>query len=249
VPIPSDGLPRRPFSFGAARRLSLGLAFVLWTGWAPSAAAERWVRPVPGAATRAFELGDDPFARGQHRGVDLAADPGARVRSACSGVVVFSGVLPELGRAVSVRCGRWRVSYLPLATSAVSRGSRVAAQMRLGTVDAGHDGLHVGVRREGKRFGYVDPLTRFGADPPPPVVVRPPGLGPAPKPSHPRPPPALRRFPIPARPASAREPSLARWPVWLGVTLLLTGAAGGRTIARRRLRRRAPLAGVAQTVN
>jgi len=243
VPIPSDCPPRRVFSpIGVARRLALGLALLLWAGWAPPAAAERWVRPVPGAATREFSLGADPFARGQHRGVDLAADFGARVRSACSGVVVFAGVLPELGRVVSVRCGRWRVSYLPLAVTLVPRGSMVAAQTSLGTVGVGHEGLHVGVRREGRRFGYVDPLARFGADPPPPVALRPPGLGRAPRASQPRPLPFSRPTPVPARQASADAPSLAPWPVWLGLALFLTGAAGSRTIARGRVRRRAPMA-------
>src|SRR4051794_16627876 len=56
---------------------------------APSAAAApppavHWAAPVPGAATRLFSLGPDPFARGQHRGVDLDAAPGDRVRSACA---------------------------------------------------------------------------------------------------------------------------------------------------------------------
>lgn len=223
-------------------------ALVLWTGWATSAVAATWVRPVPGKVTRNFSLASSPFAQGQHRGVDLHARPGARVRSACSGVVVFVGVVARLGRVVSVRCGRWRVSYLPLATAGVRRGALVAAHARIGTVDGGHHGaLHVGVRREGRRFGYVDPLTRFGADPPPPVVVRPPGLGPAPRPAPPRAVPALRRVPLRSRRVAMREPSLAPWPAWVGLALLLTGAVGGRTVVRRRSTRTAPVVAAVRT--
>ena len=69
------------------------------------AAAKRWTAPVPGAPTRLFDLGPDPFARGQHRGVDLDAAPGERVRSACGGRVVFAGRVAGAG-TVSVRCGR-----------------------------------------------------------------------------------------------------------------------------------------------
>lgn len=236
MPIPSHSPRRRSSSPGAVRRLVLGLAFLLWTGWAPAASAQRWVRPVPGKVARPFKLGADPFAGGQHRGVDLVAHAGTRVRSACSGVVTFAGVVPGMGRVASVRCGRWRVSYLPLATAFVRRGSVVAGQSRLGTVDTGHGGLHVGVRREGQRFGYIDPLSRFGADPPPPVAVRIPRIGPSPRPQPSRPSPMLRPVSVPA-PQARPEPALAPWPAWLGLGLLLTGATGGAGFARRRARR------------
>ena len=142
-----------------------------------------------------FDLGPDPFARGQHRGVDLAAAPGERVRSACGGRVVFAGRVAGEG-TVSVRCGAWRVTYAPLERIAVRAGARVGPGRRLGRVAraSGHAGgprrgdagLHLGVRREGRRFGYVDPL-RFLSGPrraPPPVVAaRPPRAAPR---AHPR---------------------------------------------------------------
>ncbi len=86
-------------------------------------AAPRWAPPVPGPPTRLFDLGGDPFTRGQHRGVDLDAAPGERVRSACGGRVVFAGRVAGAG-TVSVRCGRWRVSYAPLERIAVRAGAR-----------------------------------------------------------------------------------------------------------------------------
>lgn len=204
----------------------------------PAAAANPWLRPVPGGEpVRAFDFGGrSPFAGGQHRGVDLRASVGAEVRSACTGTVVFAGRTPGHGRTVSVRCGRRRVAYLPLRSTRVRRGQGVARGHRIGRVTAGHRGaLHVGVRIEGRRFGYVDPLALFGrASRPPPAIPR---AGP---PSRRALPPPRLRVPSPAAPPA---PAMAPWPVWLGMGLLVVGAVGTSTVTlRRRSRRRAPLA-------
>jgi hypothetical protein len=205
------------------------LTLLLLTCLPVAEARASWQSPVPGPPTRLFDVGRDPFARGQHRGVDLAAAPGERARSACGGRVVFAGRVAGAG-TVSVRCGRWRVTYAPLERIAVRAGARVGPGTRLGRVSAearrppggvagraGHAGLHFGVRRASQRFGYVDPL-RFLAGPraPPPVVpVR-----------VPRPAPRAHAAPHPSRPS----PGLAPWPVWLGLALLMTGLAGAGTL-------------------
>jgi len=210
--------------------VSVALALVLTVE-----ARAAWTSPVPGPPSHRFDLGPDPFARGQHRGVDLAAAPGERVRSACGGRVVFAGRVAGEG-TVSVRCGAWRVSYAPLERIAVRAGARVGPGRRLGRVaragghaegprrgHAGgprrdHTGLHLGVRREGRRFGYVDPL-RFLSGPrraPPPVpAARRPRAAPRPRPASPTPQPS---------------PGLAPWPVWVGLGLLMTGLAGVGTL-------------------
>jgi hypothetical protein len=185
-------------------------------------AGAAWAPPVSGAPARLFDLGANPFARGQHRGVDLGAARGERVASACPGVVVFAGRVAGVG-TVSVRCGGWRVSYAPLEAIAVRAHGRVGEGRRLGRVGhaAGHVGLHLGVRREGRRFGYVDPLRFFAAArraPPPLLPVRPVRL--------PRPAPRARPAAHPVRAAS----TLAPWPVWLGLVLLMTGLAGAGTL-------------------
>jgi Peptidase family M23 len=171
-----------------------------------------WTPPVAGEPVRLFDLGPDPFARGQHRGVDLLAEPGEPVRAACSGRVVFAGRVAGEG-TVSVRCGAWRVSYAPVLARAVRAGERVGARARLGRA-AGP--LHFGVRREGRRWGYVDPL-RFlaGTRPPPPApLVR------APRPRA-----------TPQRPAAGPRPAgVAPWTVWLGLALGLAGLAGAGTL-------------------
>jgi Peptidase family M23 len=200
------------------------------------------VAPVSGEVTRGFDPGR-PFEGGRHRGVDLAAAPGAPVRAACTGRVAFAGRIGTSGGVVTLRCGPWRVTHMPLATITVRPGV-VRRGAPIGTLEASsaHEGLHLGVRRDGTRFGYVDPL-RFLAQPSNPVP-----LGRAPRPARPpraRPPRVVRPpRPVPApRPASsprARRPAsppLAPWPAWAGLGLVLAGAG---VQLRRRSRRRAP---------
>ena len=189
--------------------------------------------PVPGDVTRGFDTGR-PFEGGRHRGVDLAAAPGTPVRAACSGPVVVAGRVGSSGGVVTLRCGPWRVTHMPLATIGVRAGGGVRRGAVIGTAAAspGHDGLHLGVRRHGTRFGYADPL-RFMAAPTNPVP-----LGRAPRPAPRGRPPRTVGRPRPAAARLAREPRpaslpLAPWPAWAGLALVLAGA-GLRVRARRR---------------
>src|SRR5215208_6205758 len=124
------------------------------------------VAPVGGPVARGFEVGENPFAGGQHRGADLAAPPGSVVRAPCRGRVVVAGRVGASGGVVTLLCGRWRVTVMPLATITARVGTAVSAHARVGTLAGSptHAGLHLGVRRDGTRFGYVDPL-RFLAPP------------------------------------------------------------------------------------
>lgn len=206
-----------------------------------TALAERWLRPVPGEVARSFSYARGaPFAAGAHRGVDIAATPGAAVRAACAGRVVHAGAVAGRDEVVSVSCGGRRVSYLPLATVAVRAGAEIRAGAPIGTVARGHGGLHLGVRREGDPFGYEDPLALLPAPDTP--------FAPAPRPTTPRgTTPRLARRPnlpqVAPRPAPAGAKvrpgasSPAQWPVWGGLALLLSGAAGSGTVAVRRRRR------------
>src|SRR3954471_23028247 len=123
--------------------------------------------PLPGPVVRSFSYSPArPFVAGAHRGVDMRGAAGAVVRAACSGRVAWAS-----GTVVTLRCGAWRVSLLPLATISVRAGSRVRAGARVGTLGhaPGHTGLHLGVRRAGDPFGYVDPE---------PMLARRPRVGP-----------------------------------------------------------------------
>jgi Peptidase family M23 len=218
---------------------------VLLLALAAPARATVWRRPVGGPVLRAFAYGPDPFRRGWHRGVDLAAAPGTAVRAACSGTVVTARVVAGAQGVVTLLCGRWRVTHLPLVSIAVRPRAHVAAGERLGLLgtSSAHAGLHLGVRRAGDPFGYVNPL-RFlpiGRAPPasPPLfTARGRDLGPAPPPA--AAPTALPRAAAAAPPrAAAGSPvrALAPWPAWAGLALLLSGAmAGGMRLRRRRAR-------------
>jgi hypothetical protein len=144
-----------------------------------------WIAPVPGHVTRGFDLGANPFAPGRHRGADFAARPGTPVRAACAGRVVVAGRVGTSGRVVTVRCGPYRVTAMPLAAVATHRGDRVRAGARIGTAarSPDHAGIHLGVRRAGERFAYVDPLRLLGG----PSTKAPP-VGPAGRPGAKAPP-------------------------------------------------------------
>ena len=206
----------------------LVLVLVLGLGAAP---AHAWRRPLSGPVARGFAYSAArPFAAGQHRGADFAGPPGAVVRAACSGRVAYAG-----RGVVTLRCGAWRVTHLPLATLTVSAGARVREGARLATLAASaeHAGLHLGVRRAGDRFAYVDPvpLLRPGVPRVGPPAVAPRRVGPSAV--------ARRRAPLPPRVfvphrAPVRTRPVATWPVWLGLALALAGAVGGGVTLRRR---------------
>jgi len=204
---------------------------------------------VPGPLERSFSYrAGSPFAAGQRRGVVLAARPGARVASACSGVVAFAGSVARR-TAVSVRCGRWHVAYGGVRTPH-RPGARVRGGRLLGRV-AGRGGIHLSVRRAADRFAYVDPMRLLPAPalppPPPPAPLAAPRPSAPPAPAPPRPAPrATRPAPLASPPAPLASPParpvLAPWPVWLGLALLLAGAGtsvcaarggGGRSVWRR----------------
>lgn len=212
----------------------------------PAVASARWTAPVPGAVTRGFDVGANPFEGGHHRGADLAAARGGAVRAPCGGVVQVAARVGTSGRVVTVLCGRWRVSVMPLARVAVRAGERVRRGARVGTATAGgrgHAGLHLGVRRDGDRFGYVDPLRFLARE----RVAPPPLSGPPPRRVlHPRPAAA----PAGSSPVRAPPPpaALAPWPAWAGLALLLSGAVGAGAVRAVRGRRAALPRAVPQQV-
>jgi murein DD-endopeptidase MepM/ murein hydrolase activator NlpD len=231
----------------AALSIAAALAVLTLLAHPSSAGAGRWQRPVPGEVARSFHYSPAaPFATGAHRGADLAAAPGDRVGAACAGVVLHAGPIPGGGSAVTVRCGDRRVTHLPLRRPAVRRGVRVHAGDRIGTLAAGHDGLHLGVRAAADPFAYENPIpllptarrpipttptTRPSPPRRPAATPSMPGLNP---PRQPAPTPSMPPFQVPApRPLA---PPLT----WAGLALAALATAGtGTLITRRRARHRA----------
>jgi hypothetical protein len=181
------------------RRLPLALAvFFLSTPTAEAA----WVWPVKGEVLTSYSNGTDPYAAGQHRGIDIAASVGTPVVAAADGEVRFAGTAGTSGLTISIRTGDgYDTSYLHLSSLAVRPGARVSAGNRIGAVgttgtrSASAPHLHFGVRDAGTRHAYHDPLSFL---PPPPVAPEPNPPAPAPAPT-----------PEPARPAPMPAPAPA----------------------------------------
>ena len=208
-----------------------------------AAGATGWRWPLRGAVVGAFHVSPRaPFARGQRRGVDVSARPGAVVRAACSGRVTFTGALPHRGLAVTVRCGALMATYLGLGRLATHTGSLLASGGALGTLGA-TGRLRLGARRASDRRGYVDPLLLL-ADGPRPL----PHLGPAPRALPRRPLPPARPAPRPIAPAtppalgSTGAPRRVPWPAYPALALVACALPLGGLLHRRRRRAGAPLA-------
>ena len=201
-------------------------------------AAASWTWPASGEVITPYSNGTDPYASGQHRGIDIAAPTGASVVAAAGGEVRFAGTAGTSGLTVSIRTGDgYDTSYLHLSSLAVRAGGRVDAGDRIGAVgttgtrSATQPHLHFGVRDAGSRHAYHDPLSFLppvaavprAPDTPPPATA--PDLAPAPPAANPaparvpkaaprrapRPAPVVRRAP---RPAPVARP--APRPVLLG---------------------------------
>ena len=195
------------------RRLHLAtVTLAAFLASAPAAHAD-WVWPVSGEVITPYRNGDDPYAAGQHRGIDIAAATGTPVVAASAGEVRFAGTAGSSGLTVSIRTadGLFDTSYLHLSSTAVHKGDRVSTGDRVGAVgttgkrSAAAPHLHFGVRDAGTDHGYRDPLAFL---PPPPVPAQQPRPAPAPGPepvphlplSDPAPAPGTRpdaRHPIP----------------------------------------------------
>src|SRR4029079_15287520 len=82
-------------------RRALIFAFAAALVIAPTAGA--WTWPVQGRILQKFVLGDDPYAAGQHRGIDIGAGAGEPVFAPASGTVSFAGTVPVSGKVVTIQ--------------------------------------------------------------------------------------------------------------------------------------------------
>ena len=165
-----------------ARRRSCAVAAVLAVVLASlvrTAGALAWTWPAEGSVLRPFSVGPDPYAGGQHRGVDIGAALGTVVVAPAAGTVSFVGFVPGGGRAVTITTGDgYAVTLLQLGASSVEQGGTVTEGAEVGVVGESSDPVtlqphvHLGVRTAADPDGYVDPLgllpSRPAAPPPPP---------------------------------------------------------------------------------
>jgi len=176
--------------------------------------AQAWSWPIDGPVLRPFVFGPDPYAGGQHRGIDVAGALGESVRAPVAGIVSFVGSVPAGGRALTIRTGDgYSVTLLQLGSIAAQRGEEVAEGARVGAVGESADAVtrephvHLGVRRTADEEGYLDPLAFL---PERSKVVSPaPSPAAAPPPAQPQPAPPAQRVEQPAPPPAAADPQPA----------------------------------------
>jgi murein DD-endopeptidase MepM/ murein hydrolase activator NlpD len=152
--------------------LGLGIAAAAPVAAAPVARAPaapvavagyRWPLDGVPAVVRRFDPPPRPWLPG-HRGVDLAAPPGATVRAAGPGTVAFAGTVAGRGVVSVQHPGGLRTTYEPVQPSVVA-GTAVAAGTPIGVLTTGHARclapacLHWGLRRGEV---YLDPLMLLG---------------------------------------------------------------------------------------
>ncbi len=131
-----------------------------------------WTWPAEGPVLRPFSVSSDPYAAGQHRGVDIGAELGRQVVAPAGGTVSFVGFVPGGGRAVTIATDDgYAVTLLQLGATSVERGSTLAEGTEVGVVGESSDAVtlqphvHLGVRVAADPNGYVDPLGLLPARP------------------------------------------------------------------------------------
>ena len=111
--------------------------------------------PVSGPVVDRFRPPPAPWAAG-NRGIDYATAPGAPVRAAADGVVVFAGKVGGSLHVVVLHADGVRTSYSFLRSVLVHAGDSVVRGEPVGTAGAQ---LHFGARVGDE---YVDPSRLFG---------------------------------------------------------------------------------------
>jgi murein DD-endopeptidase MepM/ murein hydrolase activator NlpD len=130
---------------------------------APSASA--WTWPTAGAVLQPFAFDPaHPYSSGQHRGIDVAGDPGSLVAAPEDGVVTFAGSVPSSGKTVTIATpDGYAVTLTHLGSISVTKGATVAEGDGVGTIGPSGDAevaapyVHLGIRIAAQEQGYVDP--------------------------------------------------------------------------------------------
>jgi hypothetical protein len=142
------------------------LLVVLLAALVLSPGAAAWAWPVDGPVLRPFVSQGDPYAGGQHRGIDIGAPTGSDVRSAARGVVAFAGRLPRQGLCLTVRTeDGWSVTLVHLGSIGLPVGTQVSEGDVVGTIGPSGEPegtepyVYLGIRLTADPNGYVDPLT------------------------------------------------------------------------------------------
>jgi Peptidase family M23 len=144
----------------------LALPFLVFLVWTPAAYAWSW--PVQGPVLQPFSYDPaNPYAAGQHRGIDIGADAtGDTVVAPAAGTISFAGTVPTSGRSVTIQTSDgYSVTLTHLGSALVAKGQTVAERDSIGTIGpsgtAEVEGpyVHLGIRVTSDPNGYLDPLS------------------------------------------------------------------------------------------
>lgn len=124
------------------RQLSGEIGFYHW----PSRSPVKILRPFTPPAS--------PWGSG-HRGVDLNIPAGSEVYSAREGTVFFVGTIAGSPSISIKHSALIRTTYTPVKSD-LTVGTAVAAGQKIGTLQAGHPGLHFGAKIDDHH--YLNPL-------------------------------------------------------------------------------------------
>src|SRR5438034_6111785 len=202
-----------------------------------------WSWPVAGPVLTPFSVGPDPYAAGQHRGIDIGAPTGTPVAAPAAGAVSFAGTVPRGGKTLTIRTpDGYSVTLVHLGSYSLRRGDAVEEGQIVGTVgpsgvpELAQPYVYLGVRVTTDPNGYVDPLRLLpSAEPAPTDPPAPPDNPPVPGPPDDSKAPPVTRAGV-APPAPVAPPPPAVVPTSTAVPLpprtrAVSGpvATGGRT--------------------
>ena len=132
-------------------------------------AAHAWIWPTDGQVLQPFTFDPaNPYAAGQHRGIDLGGSPGEAVRAPRAGVISFAGTVPGSGRSVTIETADgWSVTLTHLGAISAKKDAGVAEGDVVGAVGDSGVGeaplVQLGIRKSTDPQGYVDPLAAAAA--------------------------------------------------------------------------------------
>ena len=136
---------------------------VLLAFLAGASPAHAWTWPASGPVLQHFSYDGDPYAAGQHRGVDVGGSAGETVLAPAAGSVTFAGTVPGGGRTVTIRTAGLAVTLLHLGTITAVKGASVAEGAQVGTLGSSGTSewaepyVHLGIRQASDQGGYLDP--------------------------------------------------------------------------------------------
>src|SRR5919109_54780 len=170
----------------------LVLAAIAVAGLVMPSGAAAWTWPVDGPVLRPFSFGSDPYAAGQHRGIDIGSPSGTPVVAPAGGKTVT--ILTPTGYAATlVHLGSIRV----LRGTTIEEGAAVGTVGPSGVPDIPEPYVYFGIRVASDDQGYLDPLLFL---PPRPQLPAPPAA------VEPAPPP-VSEAPAPAEQAPSPDPA------------------------------------------